>query len=124
MGSSSQINGISSGARQEGYHSSSVLAARQNTGRGGGRQTKLPDDYAIIGGGITGLSAAHFLAKELPNAKITIYEGSERLGGWLRSTRVEVGNGNIVLEQGPRTLRASNVAGMCTLEMVCPHAVP
>jgi len=94
-----------------------VLASHKKEGKGesSGQQEER---YAIIGGGITGLSAAHYLSKELPNAKITVYEGSDRLGGWLNSRRVNVRNGDIVLEQGPRTLRPHTAAGMVTLEMV------
>ena len=73
---------------------------------------------AILGGGITGLSAAHYLTRELPTAKITIYEASDRLGGWLLSKSVNVGNGNVVFESGPRTLRPHTPAGMVTVEMV------
>jgi predicted NAD/FAD-binding protein len=73
---------------------------------------------AILGGGITGLSAAHYLTRELPNAKITIYEASPKVGGWLQSKSVDVGNGNVVFESGPRTLRPRTVSGMVTIEMV------
>lgn len=73
---------------------------------------------AVLGGGITGLSAAHYLTRELPTAKVTIYEASERLGGWLQSQRVDVGNGNVVFESGPRTLRPHGVAARVTIEMV------
>jgi oxygen-dependent protoporphyrinogen oxidase len=72
----------------------------------------------VLGGGITGLAAAHYLSKELPSAQITIYEGSERLGGWLNSKQVELGNGHITVEQGPRTLRPNTPAAFVTLEMV------
>jgi oxygen-dependent protoporphyrinogen oxidase len=73
---------------------------------------------AVLGGGITGLSTAYYLMRELPHAKVTIYEGSEKLGGWLQSKRVEVEGGSIVFEQGPRTLRPGTLAGWVTLEMV------
>ena len=75
-------------------------------------------NIAILGGGITGLSAAHYLTRELPTAKITIYEAQERLGGWLNSKCVNVGNGSVVFESGPRTLRPSTVAGLVTVDMV------
>lgn len=78
-----------------------------------------PRNIAILGGGITGLSAAHYLARELPTAKITIYDSSDRLGGWLQSKRVDVGNGNVLFESGPRTLRPNTIPGMTTAELVC-----
>jgi protoporphyrinogen/coproporphyrinogen III oxidase len=36
---------------------------------------------AILGGGISGLAAAYEVTRRRPNAKITLFEGSERLGG-------------------------------------------
>jgi len=74
--------------------------------------------FAVLGGGITGLSTAHFLAQELPTAKVTIYESGGKLGGWLKSKYVDVKNGRILFEQGPRTLRPSTPASLVTLEMV------
>ena len=62
-------------------------------------------NIAILGGGVTGLASAYYLTKELPKAKITIYEASDRIGGWLSSTRVPVKDGTILFEAGPRTLR-------------------
>ncbi|CAK1367084.1 Protoporphyrinogen oxidase [Cercospora beticola] len=62
-------------------------------------------DVAILGGGITGLASAYFLTRQFPNAKVTLYEAKERVGGWLESKRVPVKDGNILFEAGPRTLR-------------------
>lgn len=75
--------------------------------------------FAVLGGGITGLVATYYLAKNFPNSKITLFEKSDRLGGWLQSKHVDVGNGNIVFEQGPRTLRPHGPNGLATLEIVC-----
>ncbi len=75
-------------------------------------------DIAVLGGGITGLASAFYLTKELPDAKITLYEGSSRLGGWLHSKRIDVGNGSVVFEQGPRTLRPNMPNGFVTLDLV------
>lgn len=62
-------------------------------------------DVAILGGGITGLASAYFLNRQHPNAKITLYEAKDRMGGWLESKRVPVEGGNVLFEAGPRTLR-------------------
>jgi len=45
--------------------------------------------YAIIGGGISGLSAAFYLQKKHPDAAITVYESTARLGGVLKTVRYE-----------------------------------
>jgi oxygen-dependent protoporphyrinogen oxidase len=88
-------------------------------------QSAAPQDnsggkYAILGGGITGLSAAHYLTKFLPDAKVTIYESTDRLGGWLRSDPVEVEGGEVYFEQGPRSLRPNvSGSGLAVLELVC-----
>ncbi|KAL8727781.1 MAG: hypothetical protein Q9166_005836 [cf. Caloplaca sp. 2 TL-2023] len=73
---------------------------------------------AVLGGGITGLASAYYLAQQLPNAQITLFESSSRLGGWLHSEQVDVGNGKILFEQGPRTLRPSRPNGWVTLDLI------
>ncbi|EGY23047.1 uncharacterized protein VDAG_04485 [Verticillium dahliae VdLs.17] len=70
-----------------------------------------PQSIAVIGGGITGLTTAHFLAKSVPvGTKITVYEASDRIGGWLDTQKVEFeqnGQKSVVqFERGPRTLRS------------------
>jgi oxygen-dependent protoporphyrinogen oxidase len=74
-------------------------------------ETEKPQNIAVIGGGITGLSTAHYLAKyAAKGTTITIYEGSERLGGWLHTQTVEFENkgekATVRFERGPRTLRS------------------
>ena len=76
-------------------------------------------NIAILGGGITGLATAYFLSRSLPYARITLIEASSRLGGWLHSKQVDVGNGKVVFEQGPRTLRPTAPNGLITLDLVC-----
>ena len=51
-------------------------------------------------------------------SRFTLIEGSDRLGGWLRSSSVDVGTGNVVFEQGPRNLRPSWPNGHVTLGLV------
>lgn len=65
-------------------------------------------NVAILGGGITGLASAYYLTQALPKAKVTIYESSDRIGGWLSSKRVPVKDGTVLFEAGPRTLRPSS----------------
>lgn len=55
----------------------------------------------ILGGGITGLSAAWFLKKKDPSAHITLLEKENRLGGWIRTSN----EGGFLFEQGPRTFQ-------------------
>lgn len=85
---------------------------------GGGRHEEPEQRIAILGGGITGLTAAHYITRELPNAKVTIYEAGDRLGGWLQSETVEVEGGTVLMEKGPRTLRPGTDAALVTLDMV------
>ncbi|KAH6996614.1 hypothetical protein BKA56DRAFT_609848 [Ilyonectria sp. MPI-CAGE-AT-0026] len=66
-------------------------------------------DIAVLGGGLTGLTAAYYLAKKLPpTANITLYEASDRLGGWVRSDRVPVDvggkKGTVLFERGSRSM--------------------
>lgn len=92
--------------------------AKHHAHNGSRPQGHEQESIAIIGGGISGLSCAHYLARESPNTQITIFEEGTELGGWLRSKTMNVDNGTIVFEGGPRTLRPGTPAGMVTLEMV------
>ncbi|MEE2856004.1 MAG: protoporphyrinogen oxidase [Planctomycetota bacterium] len=57
---------------------------------------------AVVGGGISGLSAAHH-AREL-GADVHLFEASHRPGGWIRTTRQE----QWTLEWGPHSLLPSS----------------
>ena len=77
---------------------------------------------AILGGGITGLSTAFTLLQTLPNANITIYEATNRLGGWINSEKIQVEGGEVVFEWGPRNLRPDlNGSGYATALLVRAH---
>ncbi|KAL0082375.1 protoporphyrinogen oxidase [Phycomyces blakesleeanus] len=87
---------------------------------------------AVLGGGISGLSAAFYLSRLVPETtKIVLIEGSDRAGGWIRSQRVSPGtylstpNDNtpqnpedVLLEVGPRSLRPVGPGGTIVLDMI------
>lgn len=73
---------------------------------------------AVLGGGISGLASAYFLSRKLPSAKIVLYERSSRLGGWLYSEQVDVSNGRILFERGPRSIRPNTSGAKVTLGLV------
>lgn len=81
-----------------------------------------PIDVAILGGGITGLSAAHELLHHSTSinkpARITIFDSKPTLGGWLKSDFVDVPGGRVLLESGPRTLRPAGTSGMMALRLI------
>jgi NAD(P)-binding Rossmann-like domain len=77
-----------------------------------------PKEIAVLGGGITGLASAYFLSNALPEARIAIYESTDTLGGWLQTRHIDTKSGNVVFEQGPRTLRFTHPAGLVMLELV------
>lgn len=83
------------------------------------RHETKPYNVAVIGGGLTGLTAAWRLVQDPKCQKITLYEKSPQLGGWLQSERVEVGEGKyVVFEHGPRTIRAMQPAVLPMLDLV------
>lgn len=80
----------------------------------------------IIGGGISGLSAAYFLLKKHPNLRVTVLEAGEYWGGKIRTERVD----GFVIEGGPDCFLASKpqAAALCrelglgeTLQGTNPH---
>ncbi|XP_021537559.1 protoporphyrinogen oxidase isoform X1 [Neomonachus schauinslandi] len=66
----------------------------------------------VLGGGISGLAASYHLSRAPCPPKVVLVEGSERLGGWIRSVR---GPGDAVFELGPRGIRPAGALGARTL---------
>ncbi|CAI7618528.1 unnamed protein product [Penicillium glandicola] len=62
---------------------------------------------AVLGGGITGLTAAWQLVQDPTCKVVNLFEKTDRLGGWIDSETIPVDGGNVVFEYGPRTLRSS-----------------
>jgi len=60
-----------------------------------------PPRIAVLGGGISGLTAAYRLRQLLPQAHLELYEASDRLGGMLYTHRAgDPENGGFVIEYG------------------------
>lgn len=68
--------------------------------------------FSILGGGISGMSAAWYLRKRYPEAKIQLFEKSDRLGGVIGTQRAE----RWLFEEGPRTFQESR--SHCLLELI------
>ncbi|KAH8689548.1 putative nuclear polyadenylated RNA-binding protein Nab2 [Talaromyces proteolyticus] len=77
-----------------------------------------PYNAAVIGGGITGMTAAWRLCQDPKCTNVTLYEKAPTLGGWLQSETVEVDGGRVVFEYGPRTIRASQPAVLPMLDLL------
>lgn len=84
----------------------------------------------IIGGGLSGLSAAFFFLKALnpairSNVKVTVLEKNDRVGGWCKSVSINptpttTTQDSIIFETGPRSIRPVGLSGWLTINMVCP----
>nr|XP_045621252.1 protoporphyrinogen oxidase-like [Procambarus clarkii]XP_045621261.1 protoporphyrinogen oxidase-like [Procambarus clarkii]XP_045621272.1 protoporphyrinogen oxidase-like [Procambarus clarkii]XP_045621280.1 protoporphyrinogen oxidase-like [Procambarus clarkii]XP_045621285.1 protoporphyrinogen oxidase-like [Procambarus clarkii]XP_045621293.1 protoporphyrinogen oxidase-like [Procambarus clarkii]XP_045621300.1 protoporphyrinogen oxidase-like [Procambarus clarkii] len=68
---------------------------------------------AVVGGGISGLAAAHYLKTLASSSKILVFEASSRLGGWINSVEQD----GAVYELGPRTIRVAGNPGANTLAL-------
>ncbi len=66
----------------------------------------------IVGGGISGLSAAYYARKRLPESKITVFESDSRWGGKITTDRVAFDNGQFIIEGGPDTFLATKPWGV------------
>lgn len=69
----------------------------------------------VLGGGLSGLSAAYYFLKASQSKGVTLLESSKRTGGWIKSTVLPNG---VTFEQGPRTIRPSGYPGSTTLELI------
>jgi len=69
----------------------------------------------ILGGGISGLSAAYYALNDARLSSVIILEASSRVGGWIRS---RISPSGAVFEQGPRTLRIVGPAAKNTLNLI------
>lgn len=65
----------------------------------------------ILGGGISGLSAAWHLHKKHPRAKITLFEKKEKVGGWIKTKQT----GPFLFELGPRTFQVGRCGELLRL---------
>lgn len=90
----------------------------QHQNHGSAKPEDAITNVAVVGGGISGLASAYFLSRRLPRVKITLFERSSRLGGWLHSEKVDVTNGKILFEQGPRSIRPNTLGAKVTLGLV------
>lgn len=63
---------------------------------------------AVVGGGIAGLAAAHRLGEIAPQAEVTLFEASERLGGVLRTEAAD----GYLLEHSADSFITSNPAAV------------
>lgn len=72
----------------------------------------------ILGGGISGLTTAWFLKERFGDqVSITILEGAERAGGWIRTDRSH----GFLFEQGPRGLRLPSQDAMALIDSLGLH---
>lgn len=69
----------------------------------------------VLGGGISGLAASYYLSRAPCPPKVVLVEGSERLGGWIRSVR---GPDGAIFELGPRGIRPAGALGARTLLLI------
>ncbi len=65
-------------------------------------------NIAVIGAGISGLSFVYFLSKLRPDLHFTIYEQSNRIGGYINTEEHRFKGELINLDKGPRTLRGAS----------------
>ena len=95
-----------------GNHEGSFEVAHQlgREGRFDWGNVQEPDsaayDLVVVGGGISGLSAAHFYRKEHPNARILILDNHDDFGGHAKRNEFQVGGRTLIGYGGSETLEA------------------
>ncbi|ODV64561.1 oxygen-dependent protoporphyrinogen oxidase [Ascoidea rubescens DSM 1968] len=91
------------------------------------------ENIAVVGGGISGLSYAYFLTKLRPDLTVTVFEESNKTGGYIYSPigykkelplkhnlngAVEENFEKILFEKGPRTLRGKSDGTLIILDLL------
>jgi len=93
-----------------GSHPGSFEVAHQLTrqGRSDWGSVREPDselyDLVVVGGGISGLAAAHFYRKQKPDARILILDNHDDFGGHAKRNEFQLGDRTIIGYGGSQTL--------------------
>lgn len=69
----------------------------------------------VLGGGVSGLTAAWSLARASPRLDVVLLESGERTGGWINSKKIENGG---IHEVGPRSMRIRDKSGKIALALM------
>jgi oxygen-dependent protoporphyrinogen oxidase len=69
---------------------------------------------AVVGGGITGLAAAHRLASQSSSMQVTLFEASHRLGGIIRTEEAD----GFLMELGPDSFITNKPAAISLCEEI------
>jgi spermidine dehydrogenase len=94
-----------------GSHAGSFEVAHQlaREGRSDWGPVQQPDtdlyDLVVVGGGISGLAAAHFYRKEHPNARILILDNHDDFGGHAKRNELQAGDRNMIVHGGSELLQ-------------------
>jgi len=95
-----------------GSHVGSFEVAHQlpRTGRRDWGTVQRPDsdiyDLVVVGGGLSGLAAAHFFLKQKPKARILILDNHDDFGGHARRNEFQVGGRTLIGYGGNQSLEA------------------
>ncbi|MCH8084205.1 MAG: NAD(P)/FAD-dependent oxidoreductase, partial [Myxococcales bacterium] len=95
-----------------GSHAGSFEVAHQlaREGRRDWGPVQQPDadlyDLVVVGGGASGLSAAHFYRKEHPSARILILDNHDDFGGHAKRNELRAGGRNMISHGGSELLQA------------------
>ena len=74
----------------------------------GRREEPARGHVVVVGGGITGLAAAHRLVRDAPDVRVTLIEAEARLGGKIVTEHVD----GFVVEGGPDSFLAAKPRGI------------
>lgn len=81
-------------------------------------QLKPGQELLVLGGGISGLTLAWFVAHSRPDVKIKLIEQSDSFGGWMQSETLSKNGESTVFEYGPRTLLPSSAGVVIAVQII------
>lgn len=75
------------------------------------RETAEHHDLIVVGGGISGLSAAHFFHAATPNARVLVLENHDDVGGHAKRNEFHLGRRTHLLNGGTRSIESPRPYG-------------
>jgi spermidine dehydrogenase len=106
------------GSHPGSFESAHALRDAKQVDLSGARETGEIYDLVIVGGGLSGLSAAHYFIKSVgPGARVLILDNHDDFGGHAKRNEVNIGGRTVVLNGGTLEIESPGRYNQYALEL-------